>query len=115
VPLAGLGLVTWAVYLMVTVRLPWWRYGGSLRSWSQLLGEGRGAFAACLAGVGVVMAAYIWGWRVVRRGTTAGPVGRPVLWPLCLRTGQAGTGHRTHLGLCWPVCRDSVLAHAHYF
>ena len=68
VPLVGLGLVTWAVYLLVTVRLPWWRYAGSLRGWSQLLGGGRGAFAACLAGVGVVMAAYIWGWRVVRRG-----------------------------------------------
>jgi hypothetical protein len=64
----GLGLVSEGVYLGVTLRLPWWRYGDRLSSWRQLLGEGGGELALCLVGIGVLMAAYAWGWRLVRQG-----------------------------------------------
>ncbi len=64
--LLGAGVVTEAVYLAVTLRLPWWRYGGALQSWRELLGAANGAFWACLAGVLVVLIAYVLGWRVVR-------------------------------------------------
>lgn len=72
--LVGAGLVSEAVYLAVTLRLPWWRYGGRLQSWSQLLCPANacqigwwGSFAVCLAGVGILVAAYVWGWHVIRQ------------------------------------------------
>jgi hypothetical protein len=61
------GLACEAVYLIAVLRLPWWRYCGWLRSWSQLLGNGPWAFAACLAAVLLLMIAYLWGWRLVAR------------------------------------------------
>ena len=64
--LAGAGLVSEAVYLALAVRLPWWRYGGRLNSWCQILGRGWVPFGACLAGIGVLTGTYLWGWRAVR-------------------------------------------------
>lgn len=68
VSLVGVGLVSEAVYLAAAIRLPWWRYGGTLHSWSQLLGGGWGGGALCVAGIGVLMAAYLGGWYAVRHG-----------------------------------------------
>jgi hypothetical protein len=71
--LVGAGLVSEAVYLAVTLRLPWWRYGGRLQSWPRLLCPANacqigwwGSFAVCLVGVGILVAAYVWGWQVIR-------------------------------------------------
>jgi alpha-1,6-mannosyltransferase len=75
-PLAAAGLVTEAVYLAVVLRLPWWRYATHLQSWSQILGGGWGPFVAALAGIGVLGMAYVWGWRLVRRGKAT----RRVVW-----------------------------------
>jgi alpha-1,6-mannosyltransferase len=66
--LVGAGLLSEVVYLAITIRLPWWRYGARLTSWSQILGRTWGTFALCLAGIGLLLAAYLWGWRVVQRG-----------------------------------------------
>jgi alpha-1,6-mannosyltransferase len=66
-PLVAAGVVGEAIYLAITLRLPWWTYAAHLQSWSQLLGGGWGPFAACLAGIGLLAAAYLWGWRLVRR------------------------------------------------
>jgi hypothetical protein len=74
--LAAAGLVTEAVYLAIALRLPWWRYAVRLQSWSQILGGGWGPFLACLAGIGILATAYIWGWRLVRRGRAT----RRVVW-----------------------------------
>lgn len=65
--LYGAGLMTELVYLAAAIRLPWWRYGGRLWSWPELLGGGRG-LAVCLAGIGVLMGAYFLGWLAVRQG-----------------------------------------------
>ncbi len=65
-----------AVYLAVTVRLPWWRYGGRLTFWSRVLGEKWPTFFLCLGGVGLLVAAYLVGWRLVRRGLAS----RRVVW-----------------------------------
>lgn len=62
------GLVSVAVYLIAAWRLSWWSYGGRLHSWVELLGEERSSLGFCLAGIGVLMAAYLWGWYVVRQG-----------------------------------------------
>jgi hypothetical protein len=62
------GLVSAAIYLVASWRLPWWTYGGRLQSWAQLLGEGKFAFGGCLVGIGVLVAAYLWGWYIVRGG-----------------------------------------------
>ena len=62
------GLASAVVYLAATLRLPWWTYGGRLQSWPQLLGAGGVALGSCLVGIGVLVAAYLWGWSVVRRG-----------------------------------------------
>jgi hypothetical protein len=56
--------------------LPWWRYGGTLNTWSQLLGTGAGAFGICLVGLAVLFVAYLWGWRLVR----AGRADRRIVW-----------------------------------
>lgn len=91
--LLGVGLLSEVFYLVLTVRLPWWRYGGRLRSWSELLssgdrwgagsvaGTGAGwvALGACLIGIGVLMAAYIGGWRLVQGGANHGRE-RRIVW-----------------------------------
>jgi alpha-1,6-mannosyltransferase len=66
--LLGAGLVSEAVYMTATVALPWWRYGGTLSSWSQILGDRWLPFGICLAGIAVLVAAYLLGWRAVRLG-----------------------------------------------
>ncbi len=63
-----LGFTSEAVYLATVLQLPWWRYGGTLRSWAHLLGQGAEGFGICLAGIGVLMVAYLWGWRIIRQG-----------------------------------------------
>ena len=84
-PLLAVGLVSEVIYLAVTLRLPWWRYGGTLHSWSRLLSEEAAigsrwqAFGVCLAGIGVLMAAYALGWRTIR-SRSAGPVERRLVW-----------------------------------
>jgi alpha-1,6-mannosyltransferase len=104
--LLGAGLTTEAIYLAITLLLPWWRYGGRLDSWSQILGSGWGPFALCLAGIGLLMGVYLLGWRVVR----GGQVKRRVVWgfaALCAVT------------LVWlmPITSDlfTYLSHAHMF
>jgi hypothetical protein len=77
--LVGGGLISEVIYLAVTARLPWWRYGGTLRGWSQLLGGQLAAFGACLAGIAVLVAAYLLGWRIVRGGDTCQPE-RRIVW-----------------------------------
>jgi hypothetical protein len=65
-PFLATGLAGEGVYLAITVRLPWLRYGSTLHSWSRILGSGWSAFAFCLGGVAVLLVAYVWGWRLVR-------------------------------------------------
>ena len=62
------GLISASVYMTVTLRLPWWSYGGTLQSWACLLGDGREAFGLSIAGLGVLMVAYLWGWQIVHSG-----------------------------------------------
>lgn len=69
VPLLVPGLISLAVYVAVTLRLPWWTYGGTLQSWARLLGDGRKGFGLSLTGVGILMVAYLWGWQLVHNGT----------------------------------------------
>ena len=76
----GAGLISEAVYLAAALRLPWWRYGGTLTSWSGVLGRDWKPFTACLAAVVVLMAAYLLGWRALR----AGRVGRRIVWGFTL-------------------------------
>jgi alpha-1,6-mannosyltransferase len=76
VSLVGVGLISEAVYLAVVMRLPWWRYGDTLHSWSQLLGGSWGGGALCVAGIGVLMAVYLGGWYAVRQGAAD----RRVVW-----------------------------------
>jgi len=66
------GLLSELLYLVLALRLPWWRYGDRLRRWAKLLGEGWGPFFACLAGIGLLMAAFGFGWRAVRQGGRGG-------------------------------------------
>lgn len=66
--LLAAGVVSEAVYLAAVVRLPWWRFGSHLTGWSDILGEEWRSFAACLAGVGGLVAAYLLGWCAVRSG-----------------------------------------------
>ncbi len=73
--LLAAGAVSEAIYLAAVIRLSWWRFGGRLTSWSDILGEGWGPFSLCLAGVGVLAVAYLFGWHVVRRGEVDG-------WPI---------------------------------
>lgn len=62
------GFVSAAIYLVLAGRLPWWRYGGTLQSWAQLLAEDKAACGICLGGIGILMAVYVWGLRCVRTG-----------------------------------------------
>jgi hypothetical protein len=79
--LLAAGVVTEAIYLGASLRLPWWRYGWNLRTWPELLGEGWSAFAACLLGVGLLLAAYLIGWRELRRLAVERPLlGRWFVW-----------------------------------
>lgn len=80
--IAGLltsALISEAVYLTAAVCVPWWRYGGRLRSWHELLGPGWGPPAACAAALALLFGAYFWGWRIVRRAG-AGAETQRVLW-----------------------------------
>ena len=70
------GLLTEGIYLAITLRLPWWTYGGELQRWSELLGNGWSDLVACLAGLAVLLAAYALGWGAVRKGG----VPRKVIW-----------------------------------
>jgi hypothetical protein len=74
--LLAAGLLTEAVYLAVTLRLPWWTHASTLQRWSELLGMDLRSLALCLAGLAVLFLAYAWGWRAVRRGR----VSRKVIW-----------------------------------
>lgn len=89
----ALGMVTGIIYLTSVIRLPWWRYAGSLHSWRRILSaEGSGPldYAVALGSVGILMLAYLWGWRLVSTGSVpakwvwAGAVlfGLAVLWLL---------------------------------
>jgi hypothetical protein len=64
----GTGLVGEVIYLAITVRLPWLRYGGRLQSWSHILGQDGRTFIICLAAITLLLAAYLWGWCMVRSG-----------------------------------------------
>lgn len=74
--LLSVGLASEAIYLLGALRLPWWRFGGSLVSWRTIL-SGASArtpqtsqmagFAACLAAIAVLAIAYLAGWVVIRR------------------------------------------------
>ncbi len=70
------GLITETIYLVAAWRLPWWIFGGGSWNWVRILGDGAGTFLACLASVLGLMAAYLWGWHLVRRGGGA----RRIVW-----------------------------------
>lgn len=70
-PLVFVGVVSEGLYLAFTVRLPWWRYGGWLNTWHDLLGDSLVGLGVCLAGILSLTALYAWGWRCVRRGAVA--------------------------------------------
>ena len=105
-PLAAAGVAGEAVYLAITLRLPWWRYAIHLQSWSQILGAGRGPLVACLAGIGILAAAYAWGWHLVRRGRAT----RRTVWAF------AGLYAATVFWLL-PITSDlfGYLVHSHLF
>jgi hypothetical protein len=100
------GLISVTVYMAVTLQLPWWSYGGTLQSWAHLLGDGREAFGLSLAGLGVLMAAYLWGWQIVHRGRG----NRWIIW------GFAGL-FATTLFWLMPITSDlfAYLSQAHMF
>jgi hypothetical protein len=104
--LVGLGLGSQALYLATVLRLPWWRYGGTVTSWSQVLGGDWRGLAGCLLGIGVLMLAYVWGWTIVRRGQIA----RTIVW------GFAGLFAVTLFWLV-PITSDlfTYLSQAHLF
>ncbi|MGD8791922.1 MAG: hypothetical protein PVF47_05165, partial [Anaerolineae bacterium] len=79
-PLIAGGLVSEIIYLAAAIRLPWWRYGSHVRQWSSIVGRGWGPLIGCLAGAGVLFAAYLWGWRAVRRGRAS----RAMVWAFAL-------------------------------
>ena len=98
------GLLSAAIYLVLSGRLSWWRYGEVLESWANLLGAGRATAAICLVGIGILMALYLWGLRSVR----IGGVQRRTIWAFAFIF--AGT-------LLWllPITSDlfAYLSHAH--
>jgi hypothetical protein len=101
-----LGFVSEVVYLVAVWRLPWWRYGGTLWSWRDLLGPGREAFWICLAALGLLAGIYFWGWRLVRDGRAQ----RGIIW------GFAGLFALTLFWLL-PITSDLFLylSRAHLF
>ena len=98
------GLLSAAVYLVLAGRLSWWRYGGTLQSWAQLLGEDRATCGICLGGIGILMALYLWGLRSVRTGG----VERRTIWAFAFVFAAV---------LLWlmPITSDlfAYLSHAH--
>lgn len=62
------GLLSAAIYSALAVRLPLWRYGETLQSWTRLLGKNGVTFGICLGGLALLMALYLWGLRSVRAG-----------------------------------------------
>jgi alpha-1,6-mannosyltransferase len=102
--LLGAGLLSEAVYVVAVILLPWWRYGGTLSSWSQILGEGWLPLSACLVGAGVLVVAYLLGWRALRTGE----VGRRAIWGFAVAFAAT---------LFWlmPITSDlfTYLSHAH--
>ncbi|MGD8397597.1 MAG: hypothetical protein PVG11_01935 [Anaerolineae bacterium] len=80
VAFVGLGVVAEAVYLAACLRLPWWRYGDHLYSWSGILGRDIGTMAVALAAGALLMGVYLLGWRVLR----AGEVSRRTVWVFVL-------------------------------
>lgn len=101
-----LGFVSEAVYLVAVWQLPWWRYGGTLWSWRELLGPGIGAFWICLAADGLLVGVYFLGWRLVRDGKAQ----RGIIW------GFAGLFALTLFWLM-PITSDLFLylSRAHLF
>jgi hypothetical protein len=61
------GLMCEAWYLGLAVRVSWPQYGHQLTSWSTILGRGNAPLLLYMAGVACVSAAYLAGWRIVRR------------------------------------------------
>ena len=100
------GLISEAVYFVLAWRMSWWSYGGTLNSWSLILGRDGYTFGICLVGIGVMIAAYVWGWRSVR--TWGGP--RWIVW------GFAGLFAATLFWLL-PITSDlfTYLSEAHLF
>jgi hypothetical protein len=100
------GLISATVYMAVTLRLPWWSYGGTLQSWARILGDGREGFGLSLAGLGVLVVAYLWGWQIVRSGRGK----RWIIW------GFAGLFAATLFWLM-PITSDlfTYLSQAHMF
>lgn len=74
--LLGNALVSESVYLAATVRLPWWKHARAPASWRRLLdgsqntaacaGEA-GGFGACIAGVSLLLLAYVGCLHAARR------------------------------------------------
>jgi hypothetical protein len=100
------GLISELVYLAIAWRLPWWSYGGTLQSWSHLLGERPEVLLLCLAGIAILMIAYLLGWIIVR----AGGGKRWIIW------GFAGLYAATLFWLL-PITSDlfTYLSRAHLF
>jgi hypothetical protein len=61
------GLITEGIYLLATWRLPWWAFEGGSWNWVQILGKGAGPLLSCVTSVLGLMAAYLWGWYLVRK------------------------------------------------
>jgi hypothetical protein len=61
------GSITEGIYLLAAWRLPWRALDGGSWSWVQVLGKGAGPLLACVASVLGLMAAYLWGWYLVRK------------------------------------------------
>ena len=111
VALAALGLAGESVYLAATLRLPWWRYGGSLRSWRQILG-GAGAtpardatlFGICLLAIALLVGVY----AASRHQAADRPAARRIVWAGAIVCGG------TLIGL-FPITSDlfSYLGQAH--
>ena len=102
--LLAAGLLSASVYLALAGRLSWWRYGQTLGSWAQLLGEEPAAWGVCLGGIGVLAALYVWGLRCVRTGDAR----RRTIWAFAFVSAAA---------LVWlmPITSDlfAYLSHAH--
>ncbi len=101
------GLFSTGIYVLLAVRLPWWRFSGVPQSWAELLGKDYSTFALCLSVTGVLMALYVWGMRLVQAGSGAD---RRIVWAFaCVFAGV----------LLWllPITSDlfAYLCQAHMF